>query len=75
MMMASKKIGEWVNKPENAHEIVRLYFEDGSTHTLGHDSLINGPIAQYLGDRVLTPNESKKYFPWKMADSKRAAEN
>ena len=58
-----KEIGEWVNKPENAHEIVRLYFEDGSTHTLGHDSLINGPIAQYLGDKVLTPNESKKYFP------------
>lgn len=58
-----KEIGEWVNKPENAHEIIRLYFEDGSTHTLGHDLLINGPIAKYLGDKVLTPNESKKYFP------------
>ena len=58
-----KEIGEWVHKPENMHEIVRLYFEDGATHTFGHDDLINGPIAEYLGDKVLTPNESAKYFP------------
>ena len=58
-----KEIGEWVNRPENAREIIRLYFEDGSSHTQGHDLLINGPIAKYLGDKVLTPNESKKHFP------------
>lgn len=58
-----KEIGEWVHKPENAQEVIRLYFEDGATHTYGHDDLINGPVAKYLGDKVLTPNESKKYFP------------
>lgn len=58
-----KEIGEWIHKPGNEHEIIRLYFEDGHSHTLGHDNLINGPIAKYLGDKVLTPNESKKYFP------------
>lgn len=58
-----KEIGKWVHKPENADEIIRLYFEDGSSHTLDHDSLINGPIAEYLGDKVLMPNESQKYFP------------
>ena len=30
-----KEIGEWVHKPENMHEIVRLYFEDGATHKIG----------------------------------------
>ncbi|XP_078365594.1 uncharacterized protein LOC144649877 [Oculina patagonica] len=58
-----KEIGEWVHKPENAQEVIRLYFEDGATHTYGHDLLINGPVAKYLGDKVLTPNESRKYFP------------
>lgn len=58
-----KEIGKWVHKPENAQEVIRLYFEDGATHTYGHDLLINGPVAKYLGDKVLTPNESRKYFP------------
>lgn len=58
-----KEIGEWVHKPENAQEVIRLYLEDGAAHTCGHDLLINGPIAKYLGDKVLTPNESRKYFP------------
>lgn len=58
-----KEIGEWVHKPENAQEVIRLYFEDGTSHTDGHDLLINGPVAKYFGDKVLTPNESRKYFP------------
>lgn len=58
-----KEIGEWVHKPENSQEVIRLYFEDGTAHTDGHDALINGPVAEYLGDRVLTPNDSRKYFP------------
>lgn len=58
-----KEIGEWIHKPENSQEVIRLYFEDGATHTYGHDSLINGPVAKYLGDKVLTPNDSRKYFP------------
>ena len=58
-----KEIGLWVHKPENSREIVRLYFEDGATHTAGHDELINGPIKKYLGDKVLTPAEMKKFFP------------
>ena len=58
-----KEIAEWVHRPENAHEIIRLYFEDGANHTFGHDDLINGPVANYLGDKVFTPYESKTYFP------------
>lgn len=65
-----REIGEWVHKPENTHEIIRLYFEDGPTHTFGHDLLINGPIAQHLGDRVLTPTDSKKYFPGRWPTAK-----
>ena len=58
-----KEIGMWVHKPENSNEIVRLYFEDGETHTDGHDDLINGPIKEFLGDKVLTPKEMKTFFP------------
>ena len=58
-----EEIGQWINRPENANEVIRLYFEDGKEHTQGHDDLINGPIAKYLGDKVLTPTMAKKYFP------------
>ncbi|PFX25168.1 hypothetical protein AWC38_SpisGene10183 [Stylophora pistillata] len=57
-----KEIGQWVHQPENSQEVIRIYFEDGASHTQGHDQLINGPIAEYLGDKVLTPSECKKYF-------------
>ena len=57
-----KEIGEWVHQPKNYQEVIRIYFEDGASHTQGHDQLINGPIAKYLGNKVLTPIERQKYF-------------
>lgn len=69
-----KEIGKWVHKPENSDEIIRLYFEDGPTHTYGHDHLINDPIAQFLGDRVLTPNDCKKHFPGRWPTAKEMRE-
>eukprot|EP00057_Strongylocentrotus_purpuratus_P016359 XP_011670833.1 PREDICTED: uncharacterized protein LOC100893701 [Strongylocentrotus purpuratus] len=59
-----KEIGEWVHKPENAGIIIRIYFEDGSDHTKGHDDLINGPIKKYFGDRVFTPTDRKQLGRW-----------
>ena len=57
-----QEIGKWLHQPENSHEVIRLYFEDGWEHTQGHDDLINDAIAKYFGDKVLTPSESEKYF-------------
>ncbi|XP_072176165.1 uncharacterized protein MT2135-like [Diadema setosum] len=59
-----KEIGEWVHRPENDKKVIRIYLEDGEYHTSGHDDLINGPIRDYLGDRVFTPDDLKILGRW-----------
>lgn len=56
-----REIGNWVKKPENKGEIIRLYLEDGADHTKGHDDLINGIIEKYLGEFVFTPADMKAF--------------
>ncbi|EDO32047.1 predicted protein, partial [Nematostella vectensis] len=55
-----QEIAEWIKR--NPKEVVRIYLEDSGSHTKGHDDLINGPIKDYLGDKVLTPNDTLVYF-------------
>ncbi|XP_072026649.1 uncharacterized protein [Amphiura filiformis] len=59
---AIMEIGQWVHKPENQGKVIRLYFEDGEDHTQGHDELINGPIQQYLRNKVFTPSDKNDTF-------------
>lgn len=57
-----QEIAEWKKRPENRHEIIRLYLEDGESHTRGHDDLVNGPIGEHFGDMVLTPRDLEEHF-------------
>lgn len=57
-----KEIADWKSRAENRDEIVRLYLEDGESHTRSHDDLVNGPIGEHLGAMVLTPRDIEVYF-------------
>lgn len=57
-----KEIADWSKRPENKNEVIRLYLEDGPAHTQGHDALLNGPIREHFGEKVLTPDDIQTYF-------------
>ncbi|XP_031573619.1 uncharacterized protein LOC116307491 [Actinia tenebrosa] len=57
-----KEIAEWSKRSENKNEVIRLYLEDGPAHTQGHDALLNGPIKEHFGEKVLTPDDIQTYF-------------
>lgn len=60
-----KEIADWKKRVENRDEIVRLYLEDGESHTRSHDDLVNGPIEEHFGDVVLTPRDLDVHFSGK----------
>ncbi|XP_033106478.1 uncharacterized protein LOC117108543 [Anneissia japonica] len=67
-----KEIGDWFDVPGNENEILRLYINE--KYNQSHDDMVNGPIKNYLGDRVLTPNDLKDEFKGKWPTMRRMRE-
>lgn len=55
-----KEIADWVNTDGNQFELLRIYINEKQDQ--GHDELMNDPIEQYLGRKVLTPRDLNETY-------------